>query len=809
MQSMKRFLEWYLDIPPAGPGQGTAWNLAVRPPWPDWLPLWCVLLLAVFGVAYVAWIYHRDAKTLSRPMRGLLVTLRLSTIAVVLLFLAELTLTVDRTGLPVIVVMVDDSASMSLEDRYPDKKLAAQISALLKEVRLKEPQRINLAKAVLTRNNGRLLRQLADQHKLRVYRFSDTAHVMGRGEYLTDDGIDEITELLTRLEAAGDQTRPGPAVRKVLDDLRGNPPSAIVLLTDGITSTNDADKLTGIIELARSSLVPIFAVGVGSEEPSRDLQLYDTLVDEVAFVGDPVIFSANIKAYEYEGQKVTIRLIDERTGVTLGTKEVSVGADGQVVRVELSYTPPAKGEFDYILQADPLPNESNVTDNAETRHVSVRDDRIRVLLADSAPRYEFRYLKQLLERDKTVELHTVLQEADIEYAQEDATALDHFPVKREEMLDYDVVILGDLNPSFLSYGVYDNLNEFVRNAGGGLVIIAGQSYMPLAYRGTPLEALLPIKLDSAQAPPADIPIVEGFRPELTLAGRKSTTIFRFAESESDSMEVWKEFPELYWLFEVRELAEGAQVFAQHPTRSGASGRLPVIVKHRVGAGTVLFHATDELWRWRFRVGDYYYGRYWVQALRYLSRSKLIGRDRTADLFSDKKYYKRGDTVNLRVKFFDERLAPDEDDGVIVMLERRGDVQRAIKLTRLPQTPALFEGQFVRAPEGSYHAWIVAPAFDEAPPSYNFSVEAPLQEFQRRSLDKAELMQTADKTHGKFYTPVDAHKLADDIPPGRAVPLESLDPISLWSLWQTLIPGLTLFTALLATEWILRKRFRLI
>ncbi|MBT4865355.1 MAG: VWA domain-containing protein, partial [Planctomycetaceae bacterium] len=471
---MKRFLEWYLDIPAAGPGQGTAWNLTVRPPWPDWLPLWGVLLLAVFGVAYVVWIYHRDANSISRPMRGLLVALRLSTIAVVLLFLAELTLTVDRTGLPVIVVMVDDSASMSLEDRYPNRSLAAGVAALLKEVRLKEPQRINLAKAALTRNNGRLLRNLASEHKLRVYRFSDTARVMGQGDYLNDDGIDEISELLTRLEATGDETRPGPAVRKVLDDLRGNPPSAIVLLTDGITSTNDADKLTGVTDLARSSLVPIFVVGIGSEEPSRDLQLYDTLVDEVAFVGDPVIFSANIKAYEFKGETVTIRLIDDRTGVVLATKKLSAGEDGQAVRVELPYTPPTKGEFDYKLEAKPLPNESNVTDNVETRHVSVREDRIRVLLADSGPRYEFRYLKQLLERDKTVELHTVLQEADVEYAQEDETALDHFPVKREEMLDYDVVILGDLNPSFLSYGVYDNLNEFVRNAGGGLVIIAGQ-----------------------------------------------------------------------------------------------------------------------------------------------------------------------------------------------------------------------------------------------------------------------------------------------------------------------------------------------
>ena len=43
MQGIKRFLEWYLGVPPAGPGQGTAWNFGYRTPWPAWLPDWSVL----------------------------------------------------------------------------------------------------------------------------------------------------------------------------------------------------------------------------------------------------------------------------------------------------------------------------------------------------------------------------------------------------------------------------------------------------------------------------------------------------------------------------------------------------------------------------------------------------------------------------------------------------------------------------------------------------------------------------------------------------------------------------------------------
>ncbi len=810
MQLLKRFMEWYLGVPRSDSGQGSAWHLNATPPWPSGLPDWGVLLLGLALCGYVVSVYLRDAKSLSGPVCAVLIGLRLSSIAVLVLFLTSLTLSVDRTGLPVVVVLVDVSASMGLEDRYPDQILQRQIEQLISEGRFKAATRLNLAKAVLLRRNGSFLKRLLRKHKLRIYRFSDTASAVGRGEYLNAGEIDELIPLLRGLEAVGDETRPGPSVRKVFEDLRGTPPSAVILLTDGITSTTDADKLSGIIDLASSNLVPIFTIGIGSAEPSRDVQLYDILVNEVAFVDDLILMSAKLKTYGIPaGKPISVVLRGENSNAVLVRKQIPAGEEGQPVKVEFRYTPRVAGEFDYTLEAQPLADESNRNNNSETRHVSVREARIRVLLVDSVPRYEFRYVKHLLEREKTVELHTVLQEADVEYSTEDETALDHFPVRREELFKYDVIIWGDVNPSYLSSGVFENLDEFVRDVGGGLLVVAGPFHNPLSYRGTPLEILLPINLEGVAAPSAEIPIVEGFRPRLTIGGRKETPIFRFAETEQESLKIWNHLPKLYWLWEARELAEGARVYAEHPTRDGAKGKLPVIVKHRVGAGTVLFHATDELWRWRFRVGDLYYGRYWVQAVRFLSRSKLIGRDRTAQLSADRLIYRRGETISLRIKFHDERLAPIEDDGVSVVVERRGDVQRTVTLNRLPEVPSVFEGQIIRPAEGSYHAWVVAPAFNEAPPSTDFRVEAPLRELERRRLDRAELTETAERTEGKSYTPGDADRLPADLPPGLAVPLETLDPIPLWNRWKIVLPCLFLFTLLLLAEWLLRKRFRLI
>ena len=101
------------------------------------------------------------------------------------------------------------------------------------------------------------------------------------------------------------------------------------------------------------------------------------------------------------------------------------------------------------------------------------------------------------------------------------------------------------------------------------------------------------------------------------------------------------------------------MLAEHPTRIGPDGkRLPLIIMQYVGGGgKVLFHATDETYRWRRRAGDHYFARYWIQTLRFLTRSKLAEGDRSARLSTDRREYPLGDAVRLQVHFRDERAGP--------------------------------------------------------------------------------------------------------------------------------------------------------
>jgi uncharacterized membrane protein len=487
---------------------------------------------------------------------------------------------------------------------------------------------------------------------------------------------------------------------------------------------------------------------------------------------------------------------------------VRASDDGQALPVELTWIPKEAGDYEVVLEATPQPTEVDQANNSETRQISVREGRIRVLLIDSAPRWEFRELKTLLEREKTVELHTVLQEADLEFADQDATAQQlrgRFPVNRDQLFAYDVVIFGDVNPEYLSPAILDNLSAFVSEAGGGLIMVAGTRFNPVEYAGTPLQTLLPVELDGIVVPSPEQTITQSFPPQLTLEGQKSTPIFRFDENESASLSVWKGLPGLYWFIETPNVKRGATVFVEHPSRMGTGRHLPIIVMQRFGAGKVLLHTTDETWLWRRKVGDLYFGRYWIQAIRYLSRSRLIGQSKTAELKTDRLVYNRGETVTLRVRFFNEEQLPDSDAAVRVVVERRGAGSQEVELTRVPQAPTVFEGQYRRPVEGTYHAWIAHPEFKDSAPSTDFRVEAPERELRVRGLDRRQLTEAAETTRGRFYSLANAGELPDDVPRGRPVPIRSEEPIRIWNRWEILV----LLTLLLTTEWLIRKRLRLV
>lgn len=816
---LHRWWETSLGLPAAEPGQVLHWSWSARLPWPLWLPPVIGWLLLVGLMLVIVEVYRRDGRSLGLRQRAVLIGLRCLVLLLVLLMLAQVSVSVERTGLPLVVVLIDDSASMGLRDAYSadeDRKFVATLAGSNSATASADAERLELARRILSRDDGRWLRELQRRHKLRVERFS--AEVVPIGDDLVnDEAVRRLIVDLERLLPIGDVTRPAEAVRQVLNQTRGTPPAAIVLLTDGIASSGDADRLSAVVPLAREWLVPLFVIGIGSDQPTRDVQLAELIVDDVAFANDPLIFSAKVKSFGLAGQSATVELRERGKERSLVRRSIKLPADGQTVTVDLLFTPTQSGDHEFELVVVPPPGDVDRDNDRLSRAVRVREGKLKILLADGLPRWEFRELKNLLEREPTIELHTLLQEADLEFALQDETAKPlqgRFPLTRDALSVYDVLLLGDLNPGAFSPGVLEHVREFVRE-GGGLLLVAGSQHMPLGFRGTPLETLLPVELDAASVPPSDADLREPFQPRWTEAGRLSTPLFRHLQLDdstadsgsaggSVSRDVWRSLPGLFWLCDAPRLRAGAIVLLEHPQRRGEKQPLPVIALQRFGAGKVLFHATDELWRWRFRDGERIYSRYWIQALRFLSWTQSLDGVRGVEFTADRQAYQRGESVKLRLQVLDERQLP-ASGAATVMLERADEPRRSIELARVVNSTNLFTGELRGLSVGRYHAWLSDPSFPGSPPAVDFVIEAPQRELLRRQLDRADLETATHATHGRYFALHEADRVPAEIPAGQPVPLSAATIIPLWTRWELLL----LFASLLTAEWLCRRRWRLV
>jgi von Willebrand factor type A domain len=791
-----------LGVAPPRAGEAIVPRIRFEQPWSQGV----LLLIVVACAALIIWLYRREGRA-PLPYKMGLAALRIALVLMALFMLSEAVLSVARTGLPYFVIMVDDSASQSVVDQYADPKSREGFDALAKESGQPEASRLAIAQGWLERDKAAVLRALQEQHKVKLYLVSTSARPLV--EVDKPDDIASALDRLKKVEPTGTQSRLGAGVRQVLTELRGVAPTAIILLTDG--QTTDGEGLAKAAEFAARKGVPLYTIGLGDPEPARDLELADLQVDDVVFVDDLVRFQAKLLSRGFAGQEITIRLAQRISGSAdpdatreLESIRVTAPPDGHPQRIEISHRPKETGDITYILEIEPRERELQKENNRIERTILVSKEKLKVLFVEGEPRYEYRYLKNFLERQtETIELNVVLQSSDPEYAEQDRSALPTFPSSKDDLYRYDVVLFGDVDPTLLSTAQMNNLSEFVTDKGGGILFISGEAFDPLGYKRTPLETLLPIDLADARNPTTVGNSIDAFRPSLTEEGRRNP-IFRFGDDEVTSSQIWRDLPELFWFLEAPRKKPAAFVLAEHPNLQGTDGRLPIFVYQFVGSGKSMFNAVDDTWRWRLRVGDRYFGRFWIQTIRFLARSKLLGQ-KQAEITTDRRRYQRGQPVQIQVRFPNAGIAPTQGE-LFVQVERKGQGPRRLALKTVAGARNVFEGALPQTQEGEYEIRLLPPpVLESGIPTTTFRVEPPASEFEHVPMNEPELVRAATRSGGKFYTPITTATILADLPKPQKVPLDTDPPIPIWNTW----PALALFLLLITAEWVLRKRKQMI
>src|SRR4051794_25304730 len=183
MDWLLRRLADQLGVEPARAGEAITPQIRFEQPWSQG-----ITLLVVLGCAgLIVWLYRREGQ-LSLPARMTLAALRITLVLLTVFMLSEAVLSVDRTGLPYFVVMVDDSSSARIVDQYANPRTRAVRAELTKPIGADEPSRLAVAQGWLGRDDAKVLRTLQKQNKVRLYLASNSARMLAEIDKPEDVG---------------------------------------------------------------------------------------------------------------------------------------------------------------------------------------------------------------------------------------------------------------------------------------------------------------------------------------------------------------------------------------------------------------------------------------------------------------------------------------------------------------------------------------------------------------------------------------------------------------------------------------------
>ncbi len=469
----------------------------------------------------------------------------------------------------------------------------------------------------------------------------------------------------------------------------------VVLLSDG--DWNVGQSPGSAASALRVKNVPVFAVGVGSEERLPDMELAASDAPTFGVVNKSLRLPFRIISWLPADRDVKVSLTGTR-GEKI-EKNVRVSGMGQQ-QDTIDWKPEKTGEYTLTLEIPVDESETLPDNNKLSIPITIRDEELKVLVVESFPRWEYRYLRNALERDSGVSVSCLLFHPDLDAVGGGRGYLDQFPTEKE-LFEYDVVFIGDVGvgPKQLTPQDCINLKQLVRSQAGGLVFMPGFRGFENSLQTSELDELLPVVLD--QTYPKGHGSSRPARFSLTEAGRRSL-LTRLEPEDNENERVWNGLPGFQWYAAAERAKIGAQVLATHDSDSTSFGRVPLIVTRTVGTGKVLFMGTDGAWRWRKGVEDLYHYRFWGQVVRWMAYQRNMSQGEAMRLFYSPDRPEAGNVVTLNANVVSTAGDPMRTGTVIVQIVSPSGQMDSVRLAPAGEDSwGLFTGSFVPTEGGQY------------------------------------------------------------------------------------------------------------
>lgn len=581
--------------------------------------------------------------------------------------------------------------------------------------------------------------------------------------------------------------------------IEGNPGiKGVFVISDG--DWNTGPPPSQLASMSRLANVPIFSFPLGTEERLPDIRITEVAIPSYGVTGKALRIPVSLRSSLAQTFPATVKV--RLSNGDRMEKTVAIPAKNKA-EVVFEWKPKEPGDYSIDVEVNAHPNEAILENNKFTNQFQVQDESIQVLVVDSVPRWEYRYLRNALSRDPGIELSCLLYHPGLtKRGGGDENYIKSFPESLNELSRYDVIILGDVGVTVDQLTDEDcrQIKGVVENQAAGLILIPGFEGNELSLVDTELEPLIPIQFDLNQ------PRGWGSRdPEhftLSREGRKSL-LTRLGDTEEENLTIWEDLPGFNWYAPILRAKVGSQVLATHQNVSNENGLIPLLVTKTQGQGKVLFMGTDSAWKWREGVEDQYHYRFWGQVIRWMAYQRNMAEGQTLRLFFFPERPQARNTVKLNVNAMMPSGEPLQAGDIRARLTSPTGKTQSLKLSNNGEEWGLYEGSWTPDESGSYNIRIESRDTGDIL-EYEILVEGLPLEVVGEPARLDVLEELSRLTNGKVLSPEQANNTA-----GLLNLLPASEPlvkrIAIWSHPATLAALVILF----AIFWILRKKAGLI
>jgi hypothetical protein len=475
----------------------------------------------------------------------------------------------------------------------------------------------------------------------------------------------------------------------------------VVLVSDG--DWNEGEPPVQAAARLRLKGVPVMAVAVGSPTRLPDVELLSLDLPTFGVMGKAVRIPFTIDSSLPRDYVTTVTL--RTSDGDEATKEVRIAPMGRTTDWIL-WKPKAIGDFNVTLTIPRQAEETLPDNNLLTAPIAIREEKLKVLVVESYPRWEYRYLRNALSRDPGVEVSCLLFHPGLgKVGGGNKDYIKQFPSGLEELSKYDVVFLGDVGveEGQLTTGQCRLLKGLIEHQASGLVFMPGWQGRQLSLLETELGELCPVLFDHAQPGGWGSRTPSHF--ELTELGRRSL-LTRLADTAEDNIDVWEGLPGFQWYAPVVRARAGSEVLCVHKDAANEFGRLPLLATRTYGSGKVLFMGTDGAWRWRKGVEDKYHYRFWGQVVRWMAYQRNMAKGETIRLYYVPDQPQLRQTLTFHANVMEKNGEPLPQGDVTARIIAPSGKSELVRFTSTGDEWGVFTGRFHAEEPGKHEVTLV-------------------------------------------------------------------------------------------------------